>query len=160
MSMLAPFEVKTESISDLVETLKEEIDTFYFGDKTNPMLAFTGVGVYEHKKKSLLYLNPDYDIDLQYCSEMVIDICKSFIPHQVKYKANKHQFLPLGVFKTKEELNLVLDQAKLEFSSNSQLAVESISIYQNKMGIWSEIDVLADFEENNNQFLQLNNPTL
>lgn len=156
MSMLAPFEVSEDLLGDLIETLKEETETFYFGNKSLPNLSFSGLGIYEHKKRNMLYLNPIYGTDLQHCSDMVVDICKSFIAKNIKYKENKNQFLPLGVFHNINELQIVLEQAKLEFASNTPLSIDSISIYQSKMGIWFEKEILIDFEENKNQLLQLN----
>ncbi len=160
MAMLAPFEVADRDLEDLSETLKEEIETFFYGKRETPKLAFTGVGVFESKRKKLLYLNPYYDIDLVYCSEMVTDICKTYIPKTVRYNENKRQFLPLGVFFRDEELQIVLENAKEEFTHNSELPIESISLYENKMGIWFEKETLVSFEENEKQFLQLNHHVL
>jgi hypothetical protein len=157
MSMLAPFEVSDISLDELIETLKVETETFYFGNNSIPNLSFSGLGIYEHKKRNMLYLNPIYNADLQHCSDMVIDICKSFMSKNIKYKENKNQFLPLGVFHNISELQIVLEQAKLEFANNTPLSIDSISIYQSKMGIWFEKEILIDFEENKNQLLQLNN---
>lgn len=160
MAMLAPFEVQHGLEEDLIETLKEEVETFYFGQDSSPSLAFTGLGVFEHKKKKILYLNPHYCTDLEYLSEMVLEICTSFIPKSLRYKPNQKQFLPLGVFLGNNELEMVLDAAKEEFSSNSELPIESISLYENKMGIWYEKEILINFEDTEKQFLQLNHQTL
>lgn len=160
MSMLAPFEVNDRDVLDVAETLKEEIDTFYYGKTERPKLAFTGIGVYEYKRRNILYLNPFYDSDLEFCSEMVLDICKSFIAKDTRYKENKKQFLPLGVFQNKNELHMVLEHAKEEFQSNSELPIESISLYENKMGIWIEKEVLVNFDKIENQFLQLHPSSL
>jgi len=154
--MLAPFEVADREVDNLVETLKEEMDTFYYGKKSSPKVAFTGVGVHEYKRRHLLYLNPVYETDLEYCCEMVSDICKSFIPRAMKYNPNKKQFLPLGIFNDTRELHLVLEQAKIEFNTNGDLHVESIGLFENKHGIWIERDVLVTFETNENNFLQIN----
>lgn len=160
MAMLAPFEIEARNIDDLVETLKEELDTFYYEQKETPKLTFTGIGVYEYKKRNILYLNPTYDPDLEFCSEIVVDICKSFIPNGIKYKENKKQFLPLGFFQYEDELRTVLDQAQIEFSHSSSVAIESMSLYINKNGQWYEKDVLVNFEENEHKFLHLNNHNL
>ena len=156
MAMLAPFEVEDSDVDNLIETLKEEFETFYYGKDEPPMLAFTGVGVYEYKRRNLLYLNPSYDAELTFCSEMVLDICRTFISKKFKYKENKKQFLPLGVFRYPNELHVVLENAKIEFENNSELPVMSISLYEQKMGIWHEKEILVSFEENNDHLLQLN----
>ncbi|MDH5414970.1 MAG: 2'-5' RNA ligase family protein, partial [Flavobacteriaceae bacterium] len=153
MSMLAPFEVHDQDRQDLIETLKEEMDTFFYEKKETPKLAFTGVGVYEYKRRKLLYLNPLYCSDLNFCSEVVLDICKSFIPRTVRYKENKRQFLPLGIFTYDTDLHSVMTHAKTEFENNSELSIESISLYENKMGIWVEREVLVNFEESESRFL-------
>lgn len=156
MAMLAPFELSDHSADELAETLKEEMETFYYGKKEAPKLPFTGVGVHEYKRRKLLYLNPQYGTDLQYCSEMVLEICKSFMHNSSGYKENKRQFLPLGMFNHDTELHSVLEHAKLEFQNISELPIESISLYENKMGIWAEKEILVNFEENAGQFLHLN----
>lgn len=156
MSMLAPIEVLDGDIQDLQETLKEELETFFYGPSQRPKLGFTGIGIYQHKRKNILYLNPHYSTDLEYCSEIVVDICKSFADKKIKYKENKKQFLPLGVFTNEQDFELVTEQAKLEFTSFNQMPIESISLYYKKMGIWYEKEVLVDFEQNVADLLQLN----
>ncbi len=160
MSMLAPFEIFDRDVDDLAETLKEEMETFFYGKSETPKLAFTGVGVHEYKRRHLLYLNPSYCSDLEFCSEVVLDICKSFIPRSIKYKENKRQFLPLGVFSYETELHDVIAHAKTEFQHNGELPIESISLYQNKMGLWVEKEILVNFEENEVRFLQLNSSSI
>ncbi len=156
MAMLAPFEVEDENIEDLVETLKEEMETFFYGNSTTPKLSFHGLGVHEHKRKQILHLRPHYDADLRYCSEIVLDICTSFIPRKVHYKPNKEQFLPLGYFTNTKDLQEVMNHAQVEFKTSATLPIDSISIYQNRMGVWLEKETLISFEENEAAFLQLN----
>ena len=160
MAALAPIEVNDNQIEDLSETLKEEMETFFYGKTKRPKLGFTGLGIYEHKRKNILYLNPLLNSDLTYCSEVILDICKSFIPKSIKYKENKKQFLPLGVFHNPNDLQTVLEHAKEEFTNYSELPIESISLYENRMGIWSEKETLVNFEENRGHFLQLNERSL
>jgi hypothetical protein len=160
MAALAPFEVEERLVGELTETLKEEMETFFYGKDERPKIGFTGLGVYEHKRKNILYLNPLLDSDLGYCSEVILDVCKSFIPKSIKYKENKKQFLPLGVFHNPNDLHTVLEHAKEEFTNYSELPIESISIYENRMGIWVEKETLVNFEENPGHFLQLNEPSI
>lgn len=160
MAALAPFQVEESQVEDLIETLKEEIDSFFYGNTDRPKIGFTGLGIYEHKRKNILYLNPLLDNDLIFCSEMILDICKSFIPKSIKYKENKKQFLPLGVFGNIQDLQTVLEHAKEEFTNYSELPIESISLYENRMGIWTEKETLVNFEENQGGFLQLNNHSI
>lgn len=161
MAMLAPFEVENrDAAEDLAETLKEEMETFFFGVPTTPRLSFQGLGVYEHKRKHILYLKAHYDADLRYCSEIVQEICMSYIPRKVHYKPNKEQFLPLGYFSNLKDLHEVMAHAQVEFRNNSFLPIDSISLYENNMGIWFEKDSLISFEENESTFLQLNHPSL
>ena len=160
MAMLAPFEIHDNDVVDLTETLKEELDSFFYDNKTMPRLDFAGIGVYEHNKKKLLYLNPNFDIDLGYCSEVVLEICKSFIPKTIRYKENARQFLPLGIFYNMKDMFEVMEHAKVEFENNSPLPIESISLYEKKFGIWVEKEVLVSFVENETHFLQMNHATL
>lgn len=155
MAMLAPIEVKDCDVKDLQETLKEELDTFFYGETALPKLGFTGIGIHQHKRKNILYLNPHYTTDLTYCSEIVTDICKSFSDKAVKYKENKKQFFPLGVFSNTHELNIVMEHAKLEFTDFSELPIQSITLYQKQMGVWYEKEVLLDFEPKDTGLLQL-----
>lgn len=160
MAVLAPFEIEDRNMGDLAETLKEEMDTFFYGNSTTPKLGFGGLGVYEHKRKKILHLKPQYDADLRYCSEIVLDICTSYIPRSFHYKPNKEQFIPLGYFSNPNELHDVMTHAQVEFKTNSTLPIDSISLYERKMGVWFEKEILIDFEENETAFLQLNNPSL
>jgi hypothetical protein len=160
MSMLAPIEIDETQVDDLQETLKEELETFFYGVNAAPKLGFTGVGVNQHKRRNMLYLNPHYSTDLEYCSEVVLDICKSFAAVGGKYKENQKQFLPLGVFKNPNELQIVMEHAQLEFTSFSELPIESISLYQKQMGIWFEKEILIDFEQKDSVLLQLKEQTI
>ncbi len=154
MALLAPFETLDKEVPSLIETLKEELESFYYDEVKAPMMSFTGVDVYSHNKKNILYLNPYYDINLGYCSEIILDICKSYISPNSKYKPNKKQFLPLGYFSNKEELSKILEQVQLEFQSNGELEIESISLYEKKFGLWFEKETLLSFEKNQASFLQ------
>lgn len=156
MAVLAPFEVDEPYPHDLAETLKEELETFFYGTKNCPKLEIAGLGVHEHKRKSILHLRPQYSADLRYCSEIILDICSSFISRKFHYRPNKEQFLPLGYFSSSQDLREVMNHAQIEFKSNSVIPIRSISLYQRKLGLWAERDVLIDFEENDSAFLQSN----
>lgn len=156
MAMHAPFDVEERLIENLVETLKEELETFYYGNDETPKLGFTGLGVHNHKKKNILYLNPLFDTNLEYCSEIVMDISKDHFSPQYKYKQNTKQFLPLGYFNNESELNIVMDQARMEFTNFSELPISNISLYQKKFGIWTRVEKLIAFEQTDSRFLQLN----
>lgn len=160
MAMLAPFETKDQDITDLKETLKEELDTFYYGAQASVSLGFAGLGVYQTKKKSILYLNPIYGLNLQYCSEVVLDICKSFMCKPQAYRENPSQFLPLGYFSHENDLGSVMEHAQVEFKSNGDIPIESISLYEKKHGVWIEVEALITFEKNEDKFLQLNRASI
>lgn len=153
MSLLAPFEVLDDEVENLQETLKEEMETFFYGSTESITLGVTGVDVLQHKRKFILNLNPKLGVNLQYCSEIVKDICKSYVPQNIRYKENKKQFIPLGVFKTSEELNIVMESAGDEFKNSSDIEIESISLYQKKYGVWVEREILITFEQKTNEFL-------
>ena len=155
MSMLAPFEVMPIDLQNLKEELKEEIDTFFFGHENALKLGFKGVDILQSKKYNLLYLNPHYDATLEHCMELVLDICKSFIPRNIKYKPNPRQFLPLGKFQSRESLENVIDVIKDEFSVNSEITIEGISLFRKKQGIWSVESNLISFEKVLVPFLDL-----
>ena len=156
MAMLAPFEINEHDKEDLKETLKEELDTFYYDARTSLNLSFAGLGVHQSKKKSILYLNPVYGLNLQYCSEVVLDICKSFMPRANSYRENSSQFLPLGYFDQENDLGTVMEHAQVEFKNNGEIPIESISLYEKRYGVWIEIDKLISFDKIEDKFLQLN----
>lgn len=160
MSMLAPFEIQASNLEDLKEELKEELETFFYGQETAPKLAFTGVNFVQSKKWNTLYLNPTYTSDLDYCMELVTDICKSFIPRSIKYKPNPKQFLPLGHFKEDEPLFEVLDAIREEFSSNSELTITGISLFKKKFGIWNIEEQLVSFNNSKDKFLHSHEASL
>lgn len=160
MAMLAPFEALDYQAKDLVETLKEELETFFYGSSDMPKLGFTGLGVYKQKRKNILYLNPHYDVDMEHCLEFVQDLCMACMAPGIKYKANKVQFLPLGYFNRENELNIVMEQAKAEFANYGEIPVESISLYEKKGNEWLKRETLINFESKESHFLHLNNQSL
>jgi 2'-5' RNA ligase len=153
MSMLAPFEVEGKDVDEVKDQLKEELETFFYGVETAPKLAFTGVNFTQTKKFNTLYLKPNYTTDLNYCMELVQDICKSFIPRSIKYKSNPKQFLPLGHFKEDEPLEEVMDAIREEFSANSELTITGISLFRKKFGIWNIEERLISFNSLKDNFL-------
>lgn len=155
MSMLAPFDIEGRDLAGLKEELKEEIESFFFGHDEPLRLGFTGVDILQNKKFNVLYLNPAYDANLDHCMELVHDICKAFIPRNIKYKPNPKQFLPLGKFQAIDPMDAILDVVKDEFSSNSELTITGISLYRKKNGVWSSEEQLISFNETKDSFLQL-----
>lgn len=155
MALLAPFEVNKADVGGVTAELKEELESFFYGHNNPLKLAFTGVGILQTKRQNVVYLNPHYCADLEYCSDLVLDICKSFVPRNVKYKPNEKQFLPLGYFNALGGMQEVIDQIKLEFSLNSELTVEGISLYEQINGNWTEREELISFENTKDSFLQL-----
>ena len=160
MSMLAPFEIHRKDRSELLESLKDEIDNFFVGCEDTPKLQFKGLDVYRHRRKNILYLNPDLGDDLGYCLEGVQQLCESFIPPEVNYKQNAKQFLPLGHFTQDFQLHKVLEIAKQEFPNSGDLFLSGISIYEKRFGIWIEVEQLISFENPNDNFLQLQHASI
>jgi len=154
MSLLAPFELHAKDLESCKEELKEELDSFFFGQETPLKLSFTGVNFLQTKKNNILYLNPEFSPDLEHCMDLVRDICTSFIPRNIKYKANPKQFLPLGSFKQTDPLVEIMDAIKLEFENNSDLTITGISLFRKKYGIWTTEENLISFENTKDAFLQ------
>lgn len=155
MSMLAPFDIESSNLKNLKEELKEEIESFFFGHDEPLKLGFKGVDVLQNKKHNLLYLNPNYDANLLHCMELVLDICKSFIPRNIKYKPNPKQFLPLGRFNALDPMDTVLELVKEEFSSNGELTITGVDLFRKKSGVWNCEESLISFKETKDSFLQL-----
>ena len=155
MALLAPFEINPSEIGHLSAELKEELESFFYGHHNPLKLAFTGVGIFQSKRNNVVYLNPAYSPDLEFCSDLVFDICKSFIPSKIKYKQNEQQFLPLGYFSLLDNMMEVIEQIKMEFSRNSELTIEGIALYEQKNGSWVKKENLISFENTEDSFLQL-----
>lgn len=160
MSMLAPFEIEARELSSLKDELKEELDTFFFGQDSPLKLSFTGVNFIQSKKHNILYLNPSYTADLEHCMELVQDICTSFLPRNFKYKPNPKQFLPLGSFKESDPLSEVMSAIKDEFENNSELTITGISLYRKKHGVWMSEEKLISFKNTKDTFLQYQSHSL
>jgi len=154
MSLLRPFEISVFDRTSLIDELREELETFFY-DYGSLKLGFKGVGCFPHKRSNVVFLKPVLSDDLTHCQELVQDICTTFIPKAIKYKPNESQFLPLGYFDDHISLMNVMDQAKLEFSRNSELSIESISLYEQVNGQWSQVENLIEFENSHDTFLQL-----
>ena len=48
-----------------------------------------------------------------------------------------------------------MEQAKLEFTKNSELSIESINLYEQVNGQWNKVETLIEFENSGDTFLQL-----
>ncbi|MBG60251.1 MAG: hypothetical protein CME67_06090 [Halobacteriovoraceae bacterium] len=155
MALLAPFEVNSTDVNNLGGELKEELESFFYGHNSAIKLAFTGVGILQTKRNNIVHLIPSYSPDLKFCSDLVLDICKSFIPAGQKYKTNDKQFLPIGYFSLMDNMIEVIEQIKMEFSRNSELTLDGISLYEQKNGSWYLREELISFEDNQDTFLQL-----
>ncbi|MBC77850.1 MAG: hypothetical protein CME64_17725 [Halobacteriovoraceae bacterium] len=155
MALLAPFEVNPTDVNNLGGELKEELESFFYGHNSPLKLAFTGVGILQTKRNNVVHLIPSYCPDLKFCSDLVLDICTSFVPAGQKYKANDRQFLPLGYFSLMDNMIEVIEQIKIEFSRNSELTLDGISLYEQKNGSWLLREELISFEDNQDTFLQL-----
>ncbi len=160
MSLLAPFEINKKDLNHCKDELKEELDTFFFGQDAPLKLSFTGVNFIQTRKSNVLYLNPAYTADLEFCMELVQDICTSLIPRNIKYKPNPKQFLPLGSFKDSDPLIDVMDAIKAEFEDNSELTITGINLYRKKHGIWSVEETLVSFKNTKDSVLQYQRASL
>ncbi len=154
MSLLAPFETRSDDTENLISELKEELESFFYG--YDPLkMAFTGVHIHTHKRKNIVFLNPSYSADLEFCLESVQNICTSFMPSNIKYKPNPKQFLPLGEFQSKESLDLMFESIRDEFTNMGELTVSGVSVFQKRAGIWTEKENLISFDSCEDKFLQL-----
>lgn len=159
LSLLAPFEIELKNKSKLIEALTDEIEGFFIGEDLNPKISLGGLGVHHHKRQNILYLNPVFEDNLKYCMESVQDLCESFIPRSVHYKQNAKQFIPLGQFLFQEQLHYVMEHAKSEFKTNSELFVTGIILFEKKFGMWTVAQELINFDTTDN-FLQLQHASI
>ncbi|MCO4754687.1 MAG: 2'-5' RNA ligase family protein [Bacteriovoracaceae bacterium] len=155
MALLAPFEVNSSEVTHLRGELREELESFFYGHNSPIKLGFSGVGIFQSKRNNVVYLTPRYCPDLKFCSDLVTDICTSFIPANQKYKPNENQFLPMGYFSLLDNMVEVIEQLKMEFTLNSELTIDGISLYEQKNGSWLLKENLISFENTQDSFLQL-----
>lgn len=153
LSLLAPFEIETSNKSRLIEALSDNIEGFFLGEDLNPTVSLRGLGVHVHSRQNILYLNPEFEDNLKYCMESIQETCESFIPKNVHYKQNAKQFIPLGSFMYEDQLLHVMDHAKSEFRTNSELFVTGIVLFEKKFGVWTVAQELISFDTTD-KFLQ------
>lgn len=155
MSMLAPFLMDQRNEETLIETLKEETATFFFGHESALRLKFSGIDIVKHHKKQYLFLNPINHEDMQYCIELVQSICESFFPKNIGYKKNKKQLLQLASFIDSKELYNALEDIKQQNISGVEIKVDSIVLLKKSHGTWNVRDEIFKFEDNFDHLLQI-----
>lgn len=150
LGVVEPFEC--ESINaDMVESLKEEIETFYFQQKEAPMLGFKGLDFMQMKKRNILSLMPSFDQEVEFLKELLIDVCHYYEPKQKIQNSKK--FITLGRFHTGNNLNKALHFAKREFN-DEQMKGNSIWLFKKTNAEWEPYECLYQFEETVSPLLQ------
>lgn len=155
MSMLAPFLINSKSELTLIETLKEEIQTFFYGHEGAMKLDFSGIDIMKHSKNHMLFLNPKNEDNMGYCIDLVQSICEGFIPQSIKYKQNKKQLMQLGIFKNSRDLYIALEDLKEQSLTNVGMKVDSIVLMKKSNENWHIQDNLYKFEDKFDELLQI-----
>lgn len=155
MSMLAPFLMDAKNELTLIETLKEETQTFFYGHEGAMKLDFSGIEIGKYSKSHLLFLNPKNEDNMGYCIDLVQSICESFIPKNVNYKQNKKQLMQLGSFKSSSELYFALQDLKEQSLTQLGMKVDSIVLMKKSNSNWQTRDNLFKFEDKFDELLQI-----
>lgn len=155
MSMLAPFLMDGKNEEALIETLKEESQTFFYGHEGALKLDFSGIDIAKYSKNHLLFLNPKNEDNMGYCIDLVQAICESFIASNISYKKNKKQLMQLGSFKSSTELYFALEDLKEQSLTNVGMKVDSIVLMKKSNGNWQERDQILKFQDKFDELLQI-----
>ncbi len=155
MSMLAPFLMEPKDELNLIETLKEETQTFFYGHEGAIKLNFSGIDIVKYSKNHLLFLNPMNVDNMGYCIDLVQAICEGFIPNNINYKKNKKQLMQLASFKSSSALYLALEDLKEQSFTNSGMKVDSIVLMKKSYGNWQERDQILKFQDKFDELLQI-----
>lgn len=150
LGVVEPFLVDSIKV-DLIESLKEEIETFYFGREEAPMISFKGLDFMQMKKRNILSLMPSFNQELEFFKELLIDVCHHYEP-QTKI-ANSKKFITLGRFSSGNNLNKALHFAKREFNLE-QMKGNSIWLFKKSNSYWEPFECLYHFDEIVSSLLQ------
>jgi hypothetical protein len=146
MPLVAPFEIPSAGLANLEQEVAELLEGFFFGDAGSQSVSFTGVDVYTHAKRSLLYLHPAEQTDFLHCEEALIQVCQEYVEDRSKRPSKDKKFVTIGRFHDPASLHGALAVAQEEFSDCSELPVKGISLFRKHQGIWYQQALLMGLD--------------
>ena len=145
LGLVPPFEISDHVLKDLIETLIEELETFFFDMKDPKQLIFQDIKVHDFKKKKLLYLEPTEDADLEHLEDLMRTICKDYFSGQQPDPHLAKSFLTIGRFRDDLELQNAYELSRVEFREDVTLPCRSISLFKKHGDLWLEDKILISF---------------
>lgn len=146
MPLVAPFEIPASGVNQLEQDIADSLEGFFFGDAGTQSVSFTGVDVFTHAKRSLLFLHPAEQTDLLHCEEALIQICQGYVEDRAKGPKKDKKFVTIGRFHEPTSLHAAMAVAQAEFSDCSELPVKGISLFRKNQGIWYQQHQLLSLE--------------
>jgi hypothetical protein len=157
MPVMSPITIDSKDEANVIQTLHDELDSFFYGHELNLSLKFSGIDMVQFGKLQILHLNPVLSHDVEHCVESMEDICRSYIRDKdQRYKnGNNKLFVPLARSHESFGLEKAVAAAREEFDFPIELPIDSISLFKKREGHWYERAILHTFKDGNNSFLQL-----
>ena len=157
MTLMSPFKINdksaSNSYSNLVECLRDDLDTYLSGFEKNFSIIFNSMD-FAAGRNGVIYLKPKLPEELFFFQEAAIHELKSmgatFNRDEKKLKNNQkntHTFLPIGRSDSDLTLQVAIEKAQHEFSMPFSLQAKSISLFEKLPGLWNFKDTLFKFEE-------------
>ncbi|MCB9091730.1 MAG: hypothetical protein H6621_03625 [Halobacteriovoraceae bacterium] len=159
LPIIAPFELNKNSSRHVFDEFEEEVNSFFISENEKHFLKLTSIGVYQHKKKYLLYINTQFSVDFEYCIESLNHLKKNHVV-PIKGKESKTPYLKLASFQGINELEEAIEAVKREFFLPMEVGINGVSLYENNSSHWKFMKRLINFQEKEdfcNEFYQLHN---
>lgn len=154
MTLIPPFQFEKNGLRglrDFLEMSSDELESHLLGFFEDIHIPFNGFD-FKSGKKGVLYLKPSLPIDLYHCQESLFEILKETHGTIRKYKKlnvsqidDLQTFLPIGRFIDPFQLELAVDQAKIEFDSQFIMRAKDITLFEKMPGKWIPQKVLFKF---------------
>ncbi len=148
LPLIAPFELKDHDSHKVFDEFEEEFQSFFIDRSESDYIKFQNFGVYQNKKKFLLYLNPTLSTNLEYCLESINDIKKNYTK-TIKNKEARKPYLVLGKFHNEKDLEEALQRAAKEFILPVEIKVKGFSLFLNRSYDWQEGKSFLTFDQQN-----------
>ncbi len=146
LPLIAPFSFRNETERlRTIDMFEEEISSFFIDSSEIHSVTFTGLDVYEHYKKFLLYLNPRFSIDFYHCIESLKEIKKKNTV-SLKKKEAKNPYLLMGKFNQENNFKDAYKEANNEFWFPVDLNVKSIVLLEKNTHQWNEVKTFIEFD--------------
>ncbi len=152
LPLIAPFTLKEDKkTDDIFDTFEEEISSFFIDESDVHSVTFTGLDVYKHYKKYLLYLNPRFSFDFYHCIEALNELKKEHAV-SLKKKEAKSPYLIMGKFAFEQDFQDAHAAANEEFWFPVDLNIKSIALFEKNAHHWTLKRTFFEFIHLNEDF--------